>query len=483
LNSTLNEYQHWMAEQENAVDDLEPETNGRANPNRLKITTLEDIATTELEVAETVFQSDGEDFRFVRGMGWFTWKGTHWAPDESAELERRIIKMLRAMQIAAVNLGDTKGAEKARCTAKSFERAGRIKDVMDCLQMLKGIKITPADLDADPMLFNCTNGTVDLHTGELKPHRRANLITRVARGAYDTTVRAKHFCKFLEGVFPSPDIRAFAQRALGSALAGDTREHVLHVWHGNGANGKSTLANALLHALGEYGMTAAPKLLMVRRHSEHPTELADLRGRRFVVASESGEGARLDEEKIKMLTGGDVVKARHMRENYFQFTPPHTICLHTNHKPNIRGQDHAIWRRVCLWPFTACFTDPVLDMSDRLREDATPIVAWLVQGCIEARKRGLNPPAEVQAATSEYRQESDIVGRFVQERCVTGTDTMHVASTDLFTAFKSWMEDGNERGSWNQVGFANALKERGFVNRPHGPARRMNWFGLGLAEG
>ena len=193
------------------------------------------------------------------------------------------------------------------------------------------------------------------------------------------------------------------QRLAGYALTGDTSEHVLPFLYGTGANGKTTLINALMQTLGDYAQLAAPDLLLAKRGA-HPTELADLFGMRFVASASVEDGRRLAESLAKQLTGGDRVKARRMREDFWEFEPTHKIFLAANHKPIVRGTDHGIWRRVKLVPFTV--TVPAEEQDKRLAEkltaEAAGILAWAVRGCLDWQSDGLGEPEEVKAATKEY---------------------------------------------------------------------------------
>src|SRR5919107_5291637 len=266
-------------------------------------------------------------------------------------------------------------------------------------------------MDASPDLLNVLNGTIDLRTGELRPHRREDLITKMAPVEYDPNSPVPAWAATLERVLPSPDLRAFFKKLCGYAISGETSEHLLPVLYGTGANGKSTVLSTLLAAAGDYGMQAAPDLLVAKKGA-HPTEVADLFGMRLVASIEVEDGRRLAESLVKQLTGGDKVRARRMRQDFWQFEPTHKVFMAVNHKPEVRGTDTAIWRRIRLIPFTETIPPGEQDkkLPEKLRAELFGILAWCVEGCLEWQREGLQAPEEVRRATGQYRSEMDVIG-------------------------------------------------------------------------
>jgi putative DNA primase/helicase len=253
----------------------------------------------------------------------------------------------------------------------------------------------------------------------------------------------------------------------GYALTGSVSEQVLPVLYGTGANGKSTVLNALLTALGDYGMQAAPDLLVAKRGS-HPTELADLFGMRFVASIEVEDGSRLAESLVKQLTGGDRIKARRMRQDFWEFEPTHKVLMACNHKPQVRGTDNAIWRRLRLLPFTETIppAEQDRDLPEKLRFELPGILAWAVEGCLEWRREGLQAPEEVRQATGAYRAEMDVLGAFLRECCELGAEH-NEAAKDLYAAYIRWCDDGGERPETKRK-FGSRLTERGSFERYRG---------------
>ena len=260
-----------------------------------------------------------------------------------------------------------------------------------------GIPIRPIDLDQNPWLLNCPNGTVDLKTGELKPHCREDLLTQLCPTNFNPDRSTYHWDRFLELVFDHrQDLLDYGHRLLGYMITGDVREQVLPIFYGVGANGKSTLINTFMKVIGnDYTMQAPSDLLMAKRHNSHPTERADLFRKRLVTCAETEQNRRLNEALVKALTGGERIRARRMREDFWEFDPTHKVILCTNHKPQVRGTDHAIWRRLRLLPFEKTFWNPDDSESgpDELRQDkelmgrllleSEGILFWAVPGCLE----------------------------------------------------------------------------------------------------
>jgi putative DNA primase/helicase len=380
--------------------------------------------------------------------------------------------------------------QKVQSWALRSEDATMIRDMVSLAR--SDLAVTPGELNRDPWLLNCGNGTLELRTGRLRPHRREDCITQLCPTEYHPDAPCPNWERFLESIFPATGDAAeppgnaallrFVQRLLGYCLTGDVREQVLPFFWGGGANGKSTLVSVVMRVLGEYAGKAPPGLLLAHKGDRHPTELADLFGRRLAVANETPEGCRLNEALVKDLTGGEPVRARRMREDFWEFEPTHKLIVCGNHKPRVTGTDHGIWRRLRLVPFTVTFWDPNTPAKpgerrpERLRQDkgllgrllaeAPGILAWMVRGCLGWQNDGLGTPREVREATEGYRAEQDLVGEFLAERCVTGAAGHRVKASALYAAFRAWMEAAGERSVPSLTAFGLAVAERGFEKKP-----------------
>lgn len=256
---------------------------------------------------------------------------------------------------------------------------------------------------------------------------------------------------------------------------------MLPIFQGEGGNGKSTLVDAVMTALGDYADAADAGLLTARSFDAHPTGVADLCGLRLAVLHETDKGRRLAEGTVKRLTGGDRLKARRMREDFWSFDPSHTFVMLTNHKPIVTGTDEGIWRRLRLVPWNVVIPDAERDeqLGARLAGELDAVLAWLVTGYRDWHTHGLAEPEQVTAATTAYRAESDVLRRFLDQCCLTGPH-YHAGSTELFTAWSKWCADeGEDPGT--QTAFATALQNKGYDKRKSNGT--MRWAGIGLTAG
>jgi putative DNA primase/helicase len=380
--------------------------------------------------------------------------------------------------------------------ALTSESVQHVQAMINLARSEAGVPVRPADLDADPMLLNVLNGTIDLRTGGLRPHRPADMITKLAPVEYEDTARCPLWLDFLEKVFRGDrDLITYVQRLVGYCLTGDVREQALPIFWGAGSNGKSTLVTTVMGVLGEdYAVKAPRDLLLARKGDQHPTKVARLFGRRLAVCSELAEGEALDEALVKDLTGGDLLTARAMREDYWQFRPTHKVVLVTNHKPEIRGTDEGIWRRPRLVPFTAYFWDPDrpedrakglpaeyrkdTGLMDRLRAELSGILAWAVEGCLAWRRHGLGSAAAVTDATGVYRAEQDTLSGFLEEECVLEAGRSAKAA-ELYGRYVFWCRRAAEEPV-SMKAFGAALGRRGFQRYTSNGTR---YRGIGLKSG
>jgi P4 family phage/plasmid primase-like protien len=416
---------------------------------------------TDVGNAERLVARHGDDLRYCFPWGkWLAWDGRRWKVDASGEVARRAVETVRSIYAEAAAT-DAERKEIARW-AMASESRHRVEAMVALARALGNVPVAPEELDADPWLLNVENGTLDLRTGDLRPHDRADLLTKLAGVGYDPDALAPTWGAALERWLPSEGLRRFAQRLVGYALTGDVSEQVLPFLHGPGANGKTTFINTVLAVAGDYGQQAAPDLLLAK-HGTHPTELADLYGARAVASIEVEDGRRLAESLVKQITGGDKIRARRMREDFWEFDPTHKVLLVANHKPVIRGTDHAIWRRVKLVPFDNVIPKAEQDprLPEKLRAELPGVLAWAVRGCVEWQAEGLGEPDEVRVATDSYRQESDALTGFIEDACTVHPDAW-VKFKDLWAAYGKWAAATNERYQLSRQQFADRLTERGF---------------------
>lgn len=433
---------------------------------------------TDVGNAERLVHRHGADLRYVHGWHrWLVWDGRRWALDETGEAVRRSVETVRAIATFA---NDLDGDDRKRMMqhALGSERDARLRAALSLAESIDGVPVLHDDLDADPFLLNVLNGTVDLRTGELRSHDRGDLISKLAPVAYDPAARAPRFEAFLNRILPDAELRAFVLALLGYSLTGETGEQILAMLYGSGANGKTTLLELIRDLLGDYGQQAPAETFLERRDTI-PNDVARLRGARFVAATETGEGRRLNEVLVKRMTGGDTMTARFLRAEFFEFRPRFKVWLATNHKPEIRGTDEAIWRRIRLVPFAVTIPEEERDphLGANLRDELPGVLALAVQACLNWQAHGLPTAAAVSAATSEYRTESDALGRFVDDACVLHPDAKAKA-TDLYSRFAYWCQANGEHALSKQA-FGRRLSEHGFTQARTNALGR-HWLGVGI---
>jgi putative DNA primase/helicase len=413
---------------------------------------------------------------------WLIWDSFRWRIDDSGTtmaLAKRLIDDLfawSAKQLAPLvkevsDPTDTTDTTEARLKALQrfqnwclkSESAPRLNAMLDLARSEPGIPILPEDLDRDPWLFNCLNGTLELRTGQLREHRREDYLTKLAPVEYHPDAQCPRWLTFLDRIMAGNQALVdYLQRAVGSSLTGDVGEQALFFLHGSGANGKSTFLSTVRGLMGEYAIQAVSELLMAKHTEAHPTERADLRATRFVATVETDQGKRLAESLVKQLTGGDNLRARRMREDFTEFPPTWKIFLAANHKPTIRGTDLAIWRRIKLVPFTVVIPEAERDkqLAGKLQAEWPGILAWAVRGCLQWQQDGLREPPEVTRATEQYRAEQDSVQSFVAACCQVGPTVEETASA-LYSVYLNWSGDK----SLSAKAFGQELDRLGFERK------------------
>jgi putative DNA primase/helicase len=328
------------------------------------------------------------------------------------------------------------------------------------------------DWDADVWACNTPIGTVDLCTGRIRPHKPADLITKIGGVAPDDTCATPVWHKFLARVTDNQlELISFLQRVAGYSLTGLTREHALFFLYGVGANGKTTFLNAITACAGEYHRTAPIETFTASPTDRHPTDLAGLCGARLVTAVETEEGRRWAESKIKSLTGGDKVSARFMRQDFFEYTPQFKLIIAGNHKPGLRSVDEAIRRRFNLIPFTVTIPpeerDP--DLPTKLKAELPGIMAWMIQGCLEWQRIGLTPPKIVTDATAAYLESEDAITAWIEE-CGQRNPNAWERSSDLYASWAAWAQrSGEHAGSLKR--FLGTIETKGLTLERHKDGR------------
>lgn len=435
---------------------------------------------TETGNAERLVDQYGDHIRFCHPWGvWLAWDGHRWKRDQVGQVRRWAKAVVRSIYDEISKAETKEQRDKIYAWGKKSEGAAARAAMLKNAEAEAGLPIEPGEMDQNPYLLNVMNGTVDLKTGELRDHDQADIITKLAPVYFDAQAECPTFLAFLARVLPDPDVRAFLQRMTGYGLTGTTGEQCLAFFYGGGANGKSTFLSVIQEMLGDYAQQAAPDLLTSRGGDRHPTELADLFGSRWVSSIEVDEGKRLAETLVKQMTGGDKLKARFMRTDFFQWTPTHKLFLAANHKPEIRGTDYAIWRRIHMIPFTV--TIPVEERDSRLGAkllaELPGILNWAIEGCLQWQQGGLGVPQAVTDATEEYRQEQDVLAGFIEDKCAVERNAAAPTGA-LYKTYVAWAEAGGGKPITSQA-FGRRLTERG-MEPARGTDGKRIWRGLRL---
>ena len=394
---------------------------------------------------------------------WLAWDGKRFAVDDSGEVMRRAKAMVRKQSDTAWDLGDEEKTTALLRDAARSSSLPRLKAMIELASTELSVVARPEDFDQKPWLLNVGNGVIDLQTGLLCQRDREHLHTKVVKVEFDQLATAPVWAKFLDTVTGgNVEMKSFLQRAVGYTLTGSTKEQVLFLLYGNGSNGKTTFLEAVRTITGDYGSQADFNTFLKLHNERVRDDIAILRGSRFVSAVEADAGKRLDESMIKQLTGGDRITARHLYGEYFEFHPQFKIWLGANHLPEVHGSDYGIWRRLLAVPFDVQIPAAELDrdLGDKLRDEASGILAWAVRGCLEWQRIGLNPPEKVTQSGSDYRMSMDPVTTFVAEVCQTGPGLRSLFRR-LVDEYEGWAKDEGHR-SMNNREFSKRLTELGY---------------------
>jgi putative DNA primase/helicase len=373
-------------------------------------------ACAEDAIALQFSQRYGEDLRYTAAWGrWNHWDGRLWECDDTLNVFDLARKICRDVSSSC---GDQK-------LARHIVTASTVAAVERLVRSDRRHAATVDQWDADPWLLNTPGGTVDLRTGVLRSAVRDDYCTKIT--AATPGGECPLWMQYLSRVTGHKvGLQEFLQRMSGYTLTGVTREHAFFFPYGTGANGKSVFINTIAGAMGDYAKTAPIETFTASNNEQHPTDLAGLQGARLVAATETEDGRRWAESKLKRLTGGDPISARFMRQDFFEYIPQFKLIIAGNHKPGLGPVDEAIRRRVHLIPFTVTIPEEERDeeLTEKLCAEWGGIVQWMLEGCLARQRQGLNPPAVVRDATEDYLAAEDATGRWLEERCDVGVDVL-----------------------------------------------------------
>lgn len=399
------------------------------------------------------------------------WSGSRWRKDDTEAMMRLAKDICRSMTVDAAQhikdwATDKDQVKRGKAMLKHSEVSqsiGKLKAMVEAAKTEPGIVMRTTEFDVEPLLLNCENCTVDLRTSEARVHEMSDYITRKVPTTFDENATCPTWEKFLLDVFGDPALIAYIQRVLGYCLTGDTREQVVFIFHGSGSNGKSTLLQTVLRILGnDYATQLNSTTITMHREGGANNDVAALQGIRFVSCIEVGDGKKLNEELVKQFTGQDRLRARFLYKESFEFEPQFKLLMAANHKPEVRGQDHGMWRRVRLIPFTRTFTDDQKDplLPAKLMAEKNGILAWMIRGAKEWLEKGLVTPDVVKRATVAYKEEMNELGDFLETFTWRG-EGLSCAAGGLYAKYREWAESRHDR-PMTQTAFGRRMGDLGY---------------------
>jgi putative DNA primase/helicase len=415
-------------------------------------------------MAQRMLREHGDDVRYSSALGWYTYDGVRWVPDEDNSTLRRGQETINnAYRAVPDQDGADARKEMIRDIAKA-ESASGMAGTLEHLGAMLPVAVGRDPFDKSASLFNTPNGTINLATGEQREHRREDLVSKVA-GAEIGGGHSDAFQQFLERILPDVEVRSYVQRLFGQAMLGRVTEHILPIFTGTGRNGKGTLRDAVLHAFGGYAIEVDPEILMEQKNARHATFLLELLGRRLVFCSEGEKSRRFAEATMKRLVGGDPIQANRMHRDPITFDPSHTLILLTNHLPQVSGDDAAVWARIQVVPFDVVIPKAEQDgnLPEKLKAEAPAVLRWVYEGWLAYQEQGLNPPEAVRASTQAYQDESDALGRFLEENTIDNKTTS-IRASEFYEAYTKWCHAEGEVAETG-VMFAKSLAKRGIPKK------------------
>jgi putative DNA primase/helicase len=451
-------------------------------PNFSKLTNSYEHHLTDTGNADLFLEYCGDRVLYSHQYGrFYVWNGVQWVMDEDGRAVQMAKEAIDYMAECARALTDSDRKTKILRHSQKSESRGSLVSMVELSKC--EIPFPLENMNRDPRLFNVSSGVINLKSGEVVPHDKELFITKSSPVKHDPSAACPLWLKFLDDIFNGDQVLIeFIQRAVGYSLTAEVSEQVFFFLYGTGANGKSTFLNTIMSLAGDYGRQMDPHLLISQNASTHPTGISDLHGVRFASTVEIEEGKRFAEVVVKQLTGGDLITARRMHQDFFTFAPTHKIWLSANHKPSIRGTDHAIWRRVRLIPFTVCFGPADRDpkMGEKLLAELPGILNWCIAGARNWYANGLAAPEVVTVATEAYRTEMDTLAAFVKEYCVL-VPGASIASKDLYSKYKEWAEESGEHALSHKM-FSMRIIERYGLDTATSHAGARRFVGIGLAQ-
>lgn len=429
------------------------------------------------------FAAQHEDLvRFWHGRNkWMLWTGTHWADDQEAKIFELAKKTAQSIYVEASALPEEEAKKMGRWAERSLNR-DKITNMLSLAQSDPKLATTTEIWDRDPWALNFLNGNVDLRTGELRPHRKEDLITKYVPCTYTPELVGPRWNCFVNQTFG--ELADWIQKAVGYSLTGNTSEKVVFLLWGVTDTGKSTFLSTLRELFSDYSTLLQIDTLMWSKNADNNTsaDLADLRGARLVITSETEEGQRLREAKLKRITQGmGQIKTARKYENPITFKETHKLWLDCNHQPVIRGSDNAIWNRIVPIPCTHQVDASEKDagLKEKLLHEREAIASWAVAGAVRWHVEGLGRPQIIMRTRDEWREGMDTIGQFIEECCSQDPEES-VRATEIYDAFRTWADKQGHEHIITLTAFGIRLRDRGFEKGNDPVTRRAVYLGIGL---
>jgi len=447
---------------------------------------------TDLGNAERLVAAHGNLLRYNVDSGcWLVWDLGYWRQDDTGVVHRMAREVVRSYYDLLKLCTDSEEREALYRHATRSEAAPRLAAMVDLARFCPGIPVHATELDADPWLLSCVNGTIDLKTGGIREHRQSDLITKQIPVVYDIGAKCPRWTRFLEEVFQNDyDIIDFVRRMSGYCLTGDTREQSFFLLVGKGSNGKGVFMETIQHILGDYSQDT-PVTTFLEKRDQSTADLASLVGARLVTASEGENTTSFNEKLLKRLSGGDPITCRHLYRSFFTYRPSFKIIFATNEVPRIRSQNYAMKRRVKLIPFQVKFyyahekKFPVRDemLRETLKGELPGILNWMISGCRDWQSTGFHMPMKMIHEVESLFDAMDPLGEFIESQCILHPGYW-VESGTLWQAYLDWCKHEERVPAFKMTCyFTRSLVQRDGIEAGRDASGRKRVIkGLGLME-
>lgn len=394
------------------------------------------------------------------GSSWLAWSGGKWSEDCFGLID------MEAKALTDVLLGSKDDATASWGLKSQSSRA--IRAMIEMAKSERDVVVRPDTFDRDPDILNTPTGVVDLRTGSQRTAVPSDMLALQTSVGYDPEAECPAFIRFINEIFPDPEVVDFVQRWCGYLLTGRTREQVFLIASGAGSNGKSTLLNIIREILGDYACNTPISTFLERDRGAATNDLAALQGTRLVLANEGNRSDALDSALVKKMTGGDPITARFLHKEFITYTPQFKPVIISNHIPEIDATDPAIWRRTLILPFTRNFNESErdADLPKKLEAEASGILRWAVEGAKTWFMQGLCPPATITNTVRAFQEDMDTVGAFIKEMCST-SQTTECSASAIYLAFDRFSRELGLR-PMSSTQFGKELGKRGFEKRKSG---------------